>query len=104
MGGILTRVTALLLIAFVAFGAQCVTTCSLESIGQPPCHKTPVKSCAHDQAAGSNLKVFQVEAHAVAVLPETIEPLINEAPARLAERPAPSPPSHGIVASTVLRI
>ena len=104
MGGILTRVVALLLIAFVAVGAQCVTTCSLESLAQPPCHKAPVKACAHDQAAGSTLKVFQVEAHAVAMLPETIEPLTNEAPARLDQRPAPSPPSHGIVASTVLRI
>jgi len=104
MGGILTRVVALLLIAFVAIGAQCVTTCSLESIAQPPCHKSPVKSCAHDQAAGNNLKVFQVEAHAVAIVPEAIEPLPVEAPATVASRPDASPPSRSAVATTVLRI
>ena len=104
MGGILTRVVALLLIAFVAIGAQCVTTCSLESLAQPPCHKAPVKSCAHDQAAGNNLKVFQVEAHAVAVVPQAIEPLPNEAPVMLSHRPAASPPSRHTISTTVLRI
>jgi hypothetical protein len=104
MGGILTRVVALLLIAFVAVGAQCVTTCSLESIAQPPCHKAPVKSCAHDQAAGNSLKVFQVEAHAIAVVPETIGLVPHEAPVMLSRRPAPSPPSHDTLSTTVLRI
>ncbi len=104
MGGILTRVVALLLIAFVAVGAQCVTTCSLKSIAQPPCHKSPVKSCAHDQAAGSNLKVFQVEAHAVASVPVAIEPLPDEVPAIVASQPDASPPSRDTVSTTVLRI
>ena len=102
MGGILTRVVALLLIALVAFAAQCVTTCSAESIAQPPCHKAPVKSCAHDQAAGDNLKVAQVEMAVIATVAEVAEPLANEP---FATRPElPPPPSHDTVSSTVLRI
>jgi hypothetical protein len=104
MGGILTRVVALLLIAFVAFGAQCVTTCSIESIAQPPCHKSPVKSCAHDQAAGNNLKAFQVEAHAVAIVTAIVEPPSYEFTATLPRLPETPPPSHDTVSTTVLRI
>ena len=104
MAGIVTRVVALLLIAFVAAGAQCVTTCSLDSLAQPPCHKAPAKSCAHDQAAGNNLKAFQVEAHAVAIVPQAIEPLPDEAPATVVSRPDASPPSRDAVSTTVLRI
>ncbi len=105
MGGKITRIFALLLVVFVTIGAQCVASCSIEQIApQPPCHKSPVKSCAHDQAAGNSLKAFQVEAHAVAILPEAIEPLPDEAPVMVAGRPDPSPPLHNTVTSTVLRI
>ena len=102
MRGAATRIVALLLVAFVALGAQCVASCSLESFGQPPCHRTPVKSCAHEQAAGDNLKVVTIELAVIAsTVPIAIEPLRIEP---LAAPPAllASPPQAAF--STVLRI
>ncbi len=84
------RILAVLLIAFVAMGAQCVASCSLEALAQPPCHKSPVKSCAHDQAAGENLKVIKVELVAVSVAaPLAAEPLPIEAVVAAALSPTP---------------
>ena len=109
MGGIPTRLLALLLIAFVAMSAQCVASCSVESAlaaSQPPCHKSPTKApCAHDQAARDSGKLIQVERPAAitvvaaAVPASPHEPL----PAPLCQ-PASPPPLQDLLSSTVLRI
>jgi hypothetical protein len=104
MGGSRTRIVALLLIAFVALGAQCVASCSLESLTQPPCHKSPEPSCSHDQAVSIDTKIVKVELAAVAIVPAAIQRLPLEPSATLSCRPEPSPPSYDTVSSTVLRI
>ena len=102
MGGTFTRVFALLLIAVVAIGAQCVASCSLESIAQPPCHKMAKRSCAHDQAAGNSSKIIKVELAALdMIVPVADQPLLVEiAPAA----PLQSSKAHEPPSFTVLRI
>lgn len=104
MGGLRTRLLAALLIAFVAMSAQCVASCSTESAlaaSKPPCHKSPTKA----PETACSLKVVKVEPLAsVAVVPMLSQPLPDEPSAAFPLQPLSPPPSHELVATTVLRI
>ena len=101
MGGFRARFLAVLLIAFVAFSAQCVAACAVELAlpAQPPCHQSSDDSCSHDRTGDSAVKL--VPAAPVLVMAETLE----AAPVALAApQSAPPPLTHDILLSTVLRI
>jgi hypothetical protein len=90
-----------LLIAFVAMGAQCVAFCEARDSVQPPCHQTDT-SCSHDQAAASDsgVKVFLI---AIAAAPEA-QTLLYEPSVMLVRHASADPPIRDAVATTVLRI
>jgi hypothetical protein len=107
MGGSRAKLVAMVLIAFVAIGAQCVASCAVESIvpAKPPCHQQSDDSCSHDQTGDSAAKLSVVERPlAIDTLP-VIHHTTPLAPMTAVEAaPAPLAQSVYAVSSTVLRI
>jgi hypothetical protein len=107
MGGSRAKFVAMLLIAFVTIGAQCVASCAVESIvpAKPPCHQQSDDSCSHDRTADSGAKLSAIERPlAIDTLP-VIHHTTPLAPLTGVEAaPAPVAQSVYSVSTTVLRI
>lgn len=102
MGGSRIRFAAVLLVAFLAIGSQCVAFCEAQQASLPPCHQSD-SSCAKAQAA-SDIAVKQstVELIAVATVPVVHDDLPHAPTIAAISHPFPSPPTPD--ATTVLRI
>lgn len=102
MGGLRVRFLAVMLIAFVAIGAQCVAACAAESAlpAKPSCHQPTDDSCSHDKTGDSVVKLAPFAPVVVAIG----EPLESAPAAVFAPEPVPPALTRDIVASTVLRI
>jgi hypothetical protein len=94
------QIFAVLLIAFVAMGAQCVAFCEARDSVQPPCHQTD-SSCSHDQAAADGgVKVVLI---ALAPAPDA-QTVLYVPSIAISPQPAADPPIPDTVVTTVLRI
>jgi hypothetical protein len=102
MGGSRIRIAAVLLVAFLAIGSQCVAFCEAQQASLPPCHQSD-SSCAKAQTTGDiAVKQLKIELIAVAVVP-VVHDVLPQAPTIAAiGHPFPSPPTQD--ATTVLRI
>src|ERR1044072_9330549 len=90
MGGSRIHVFAVLLIAFLAIGSQCVAFCEAQQGSLPPCHQ-PESTCAPAQAsAAAGVKQVKVERIAVATVP-LLRQSLPHAPA-IASTGDPTPP------------
>jgi hypothetical protein len=97
------QIYAVLLIAFIAMGAQCVAFCEARDSVQPPCHQTD-SSCSHDQAAGDNgVKGVKIVLAAIAAVVDS-HPIYYEPSTAFISHLSPDPPIPDTVATTVLRI
>ena len=95
------QIFAVLLIAFVAMGAQCVAFCEARDSVQPPCHQTD-KSCSHDQAAARDSGVKVV---LIAIAPALeVQTVVYEPSVAIVRHLSPDPPIPDTAATTVLRI
>jgi hypothetical protein len=97
------QIFAVLLIAFIAMGAQCVAFCEARDSVQPPCHQTD-KACSHDQAAGDNgVKGVKIVLTSMAAVVDS-HPIQYEPSMAAVRHLSPDPPIPDTVATTVLRI
>ena len=99
-------IVAVLLIAFVAMGAQCVAFCEARDSVQPPCHQTDT-SCSHDQAAAGDSGVKGVKIVVTAIAAVVDSHPIHYEPSMAAVRhlsPDPPIPDTAATTTTVLRI
>jgi hypothetical protein len=102
MGGSRIRIFGVLLIAFLAIGAQCVAFCEAQRASLPPCHQTG-STCAPAQAAAdAGVKQLKVELIAVATVP-LLRQSLPHAPA-IPSTGHPTPPLLEPSTTTVLRI
>jgi hypothetical protein len=107
--GFLFRLSALVLIAFVAISAQCVASCAAESCAkpaQPPCHQSPSRDSDADAACAPSLATGDSGSNAPAHFGLPAIERVDTTPvtAAVALSAPPPTPARPIAAPIVLRI